>query len=639
MRNKYFLSLNICLCILSSPNLFSQKVEEIKKRFPGFDVVVLNHSIHYKIKVENGEPKAESREVQQLYYLSPHAGSYMSQYSFVHSSFHQIQEYAAYTKTPDSRKVKVTDFKTRDNQSQNIFYDDVKETSFDFPAIASGATGTLELSLSHKDAHLLSPFYFRRRVPVLNSELRITFPKDMSIKYILKGKDTSNIRFRSETKRGETTYIFSGTDLEAEKSYADAPDNSYYSAHVVFYIENYKNEKKETISYLSGISDLYALNSSFIQSINKTVEPHLKNLVDSLTAKSKNKQETARNIYNWVQQNIKYVAFEEGMEGFIPRDANLVCSRRFGDCKDMSSILTVMLNTAGIPAYYTWIGTRDLPYKYSETPTPIVDNHMICTILLDGEYIFLDGTDPTCVFGMPSEGIQGKEALLAIDGKQHKILKVPVPDKDQNILVDSTILTLTDKEISGSIGINYSGYFSMNLHSFLMYTSERDKEKNLRGQFARGSNKFNLIDFKTGDLSDKNHFRLSATFSLQDYARKVSDEYYLNLNLFKFYEHEHIDYPRRTMPVELPFHFKKRYITILHIPAGYTVGYLPKAKSYKNDIWGYEMKYEHIGNTVILTQEFINEHLLIYPSQFQQWNKVLESLIPNYNESISLIKK
>ena len=64
----------------------------------------------------------------------------------------------------------------------------------------------------------------------------------------------------------------------------------------------------------------------------------------------------------------KYVAFEDGMGGFVPREAGLVCSRRFGDCKDMASILTAMNRAAGIPAYFTWLGTRDLPYTFSGTP-------------------------------------------------------------------------------------------------------------------------------------------------------------------------------------------------------------------------------------------------------------------------------
>ena len=78
------------------------------------------------------------------------------------------------------------------------------------------------------------------------------------------------------------------------------------------------------------------------------------------------------------------------MEGFVPRDAKVVCSRRFGDCKDMASILTEMMQAAKIPAWFTWIGSRDLPYSFSSLPLPLVSNHMICTIQLKDQYIFLD---------------------------------------------------------------------------------------------------------------------------------------------------------------------------------------------------------------------------------------------------------
>src|ERR1700730_474091 len=351
MKSKIF----CCLLLLSTTAGYSQTAEEIKKKFPGEEAAVLNSVLSYKITIRKGQPVVESKNLQQFFYLSSNAGVYMSKYGFTHSSFHQLGEYAAYTRTPDNRKIKVTDITSSDSKSSGVFYDDVKETSFDFPAVSQGAIGTLELNMIHKDAHLLSPYYFARSIPVLYSELRISFPEEMSIKYLLKGYNTDKIQMSQEKRRGEITYIFRATDLPSERSYADAPDMAYYTPHVVFYIERYKNEKGEDISYLSNLDDLHRMNYNFIKDINKSIQPELKHIVDSVVNGANSQEEKARRIYDWVQQHIKYVAFESGMEGFIPRDANLVCTRRFGDCKDMSSILTIMMNTAGINAYYTWI--------------------------------------------------------------------------------------------------------------------------------------------------------------------------------------------------------------------------------------------------------------------------------------------
>jgi Transglutaminase-like superfamily len=400
-----------------------------------------------------------------------------------------------------------------------------------------------------------------------------------------------------------------------------------------------KTGMRRTINYLSSPDDLYRLDRSFLKNINKAISPELQQLVDSLCRNAHTDEEKARKIYGWVQQNIKYIAFEQGMEGFVPRDANLICNRRFGDCKDMSSILTFMLRTAGVQAYYTWVGTRDLPYTYTETPLPLVDNHMICTIRLGDKYIFLDGTDPTCVFGMPTEFIQDKQALVAIDDSSYKILTVPVMPKETNRLTDSTWLELTDQGLKGKIRVDLTGYYSMRLQGILASMNEKDYEGYMKNRFFRGSNKFHLDSFRVIDLNDKGHIRLTASFTLQDYAKYIDNEWYLNLNLFKFYVHDEIDYPKRKMPIEYNFLDQRNYTIALKIPDSYKVGYLPAGKSYHNAVWGFDLGYDQKGDELILKQEFDNDHLMLQPDQFADWNKVLENLFPLYKETVTLSKK
>lgn len=618
----------------------AQEVEELKSKYPGQEAVLLHASTQFRISLKDGEPYVESKESEQVMFLSSDAAAYLGRYGFTTSSFHEVTEYEAFTRTAENKKVKVTSFRTGDMQSGSVFYDDVKQTVFDFPAIGPGAIGVLNQKAIHKKAYLLSPQYFARSIPVINNELTISFPKDMSVKYVFKGLDTDKILFTQDKKGGEITYKFQAKDLAPLQKYPDAPGRSYYAPHVIFYIEKYKNDKGVDVTYLADTSALYKLNSSFVKEINKEVGPELKRLVDSLTRGINSKEEKARRIYQWVQGHIKYIAFENGMEGFIPRDANFVCSRRYGDCKDMSSILTMMLNTAGVPAYYTWIGTRDLPYSYRETPLPLVSNHMICTIQLkEGEFIFLDGTDPTCIFGIPSEGIQDKEAMIGMGPDQFRIVKVPSATGPVSIKTDSTFLQITDKGITGTIKQHVTGYFAMNTHGLLNYYNARDKEEYMKSRFSRGSNKFHLTGYEITDQSSKEYVTLTAKFDLQDYARKLGDEWYMNMNLLKHYEHEEIDYPKRKMPVKLDFRFIDRYVTVLTIPDGYQVSHLPKGRSFRNNAWGFALNYEQKGNAIILTQEFYNDHLMVEPSQFKEWNEVLERLFPQYKESISISKK
>lgn len=640
MKNSLNFSFILALSFGLSAPLAAQKPDELKAKYPGQVAVVLNNAIQYKITLKSGEPYVESKENEQIMYLTSDAAAFMSRYSFTQSGFHEVKEYEAYTKTADNKRIKVTSFKTEDYKSGSVFYDDLKETSFDFPAIGPGAVGVLNTKVIHHKPYLLPTHYFQRGIPVVNNEMSISFPKDMSVKYILRGLDKDKILFKEEKRGGEITYKFQMKDLPPQQRYPDAPGSTYYAPQVVFFIEKYKNEKGEEITFLADTNALYKINYSFIKDINKELSPELKRVVDSLTKGAASMEEKARRIYQFVQEQIKYIAFEAGMEGFVPREANLVYTRRFGDCKDMSSILTVMLNAAGVPAYYTWIGTRELAYSYRETPLPLVANHMICAIeLKKGEYIFLDGTDETCVFGVPSSHIQGKEAMIALGPDKYTIVTVPTAPKTVSVMTDSCFLQFTDKGITGHITQSMSGYFSMDMQQALNYYKAKDKEDYMRSLFSRGSNKFQLASYEVVEKKGRERITLAAKFELQDYARKLGDEWYLNLNLLKHYEHQEIDYPRRQIPVEFDFRFIRRYVTILTIPEGYTVTHLPKSKSFKNNIWGFDIRYEQKDNTIVLTQEFFNDHLMLQPDQFKEWNEVLEHLFPQYKESISISKK
>jgi hypothetical protein len=263
---------------------------------------------------------------------------------------------------------------------------------------------------------------------------------------------------------------------------------------------------------------------------------------------------------------------------------------------------------------------------------------MICTIWLNEHYIFLDGTDPNCIFGFPSRAIQDKEALVSLNEKEYKVLKVPVIEKKYNVLVDSTWLELTPAGIKGQIKQYMTGYFSMHQQGSLMYTRQKNMQMEMKEKFSRGSNKFQLDSFWIAPIHRPDSVIFSASFTLPDYAKKLGTDWYLNLNLFKFYEHEEIEYPKRKMPIEEKFLYEKKFVILLRIPEGYRVESMPVAKSFQNDTWGFEMNYQQKGNWIILTQEFDNDHLMLEAGQFEAWNKVLENLFPQYKETISLSK-
>jgi hypothetical protein len=391
---------------------------------------------------------------------------------------------------------------------------------------------------------------------------------------------------------------------------------------------------------LKSPSDLYQWYYGFIKNIDYNSTSVLKNEVDSLTHNSKSDAEKARKIYYWVQDHIRYVAFEAGMEGFIPRQPDSVCDKKYGDCKDMATILTSMLRMAGLKAYPTWIGTRDIPYTYEQLPSPLVDNHMISALRLDDKYYFLDATSKYLTFGYPSSFIQGKEALIAIDSSNFKIEKVSETDASRNMTVDSFHLSIDQRLLRGNAVERLTGYDRQNFSYYLGNLESDNFKKGMEAHMAVGNNKFFLDTFQIINRDDRDHdLIIKHQFHVADYVQQVGDETYVNLNLDRLYYNDVIDTATRKLDREEEYKSVTRQHYELDVPKGYVVEYLPPSKSFHDDLFSFDITYNQTADKISLDKTITTNCLLLKKEDFSRWNAMIHELNKAYNEAIILKKK
>jgi hypothetical protein len=312
------------------------------------------------------------------------------------------------------------------------------------------------------------------------------------IKTILKDIDPSMVTTTVEEHKNSITYTWKTKSIGRYKEYSNAPSSPAGLPRIIPYITDYTlpgtNEK---VALISDTKSPYQFLYRYIAAVNQKEDAAIQQKVNELTNKCTDNGCKAAAIYKWVQDNIKYVAFEDSLGGFVPREAADIYQRKFGDCKDMSSLLVSMFRAAGLEAYFTWIGTRDKPYFYSEVPLPLVSNHMICAWKNEGKWIFVDGTHSTIQLGVPPYSLQGKEAFIAINEQQFEIVKVPEIAAENNTSIDSTWLSIgTQNELEGKVKICYSGYPSWSMKMVMRYSSENEQDKTIKSISTRGSNKY-----------------------------------------------------------------------------------------------------------------------------------------------------
>jgi len=94
----------------------------------------------------------------------------------------------------------------------------------------------------------------------------------------------------------------------------------------------------------------------------------------------------------FVQDDIRYLAFSGGVQGYKPHSPSLVFRQRFGDCKDKSLLLAFMLRKLGVESYTALVDTENGKKLHEALPSPGSFDHCIVTINLQDTTLWIDPT-------------------------------------------------------------------------------------------------------------------------------------------------------------------------------------------------------------------------------------------------------
>jgi transglutaminase-like putative cysteine protease len=619
----------------------SDVFKTMKGKFPEDPAVFVERSEVLSILLKNDSLEIFTDITEDKLHLKEQSDAYASGRVYG-SHFNQVKDIKAKTLVWDKSRFKemnVSDFKKNSDRDDGIFYDDSYYYSFKYPSVASGNRTQLQYTSAVKDARFIPGYIFTTYLPQAKTSYTIKTSRHVELVYDVVNDPKHLIKFRKFEKGGFQYYEWSATDLTPTKSEDNSPSIRYFAPHVICYVKSYET-KTGKVNVLSDLGDLYRWYYNFVPDLNAEPSQELKTAVDAIVKKSKSEVETVRNVFYWVQDNIQYVAFEEGMRGLIPHTGSYVCEKRYGDCKDMANLIVSMLKMANIKAYHTWIGTRDLPYKYSVVPTPLVDNHMIATYI-DSEqrYYFLDATSDHTAFGLPSSMIQGKEALIGFDKNKYEVKLVPEMSKETNAMNDSIFIHLDGNQIAGKGKTSLIGYAKV-FGGYELDRAEKDDVKRyVTRLIGKGSNKFYLDGYGLANLEARDiPTRIDYTFRIGDYFQKIGDELYINLHLKKDYYNAFIDKTREA-PMEISYKYIENDFCEFTIPDGYDVEYLPSNVKVSGDLIGLETAYQRDNNKIIFTKKFYIDRLLVMPGDFERWNTSIKELSEVYKESIILKKK
>lgn len=523
----------------------------------------------------------------------------------------------------------------RSASSSDYFSDDSRVKFFNIGFAGYGDATRVETEKKYLDSKYLTSVYFHSFYPAKEKIIRVKVPDWLELDIREFNFADYKVTRQKTTEKNLTVYTYKLQNLPAIKNESRAIGIAYQFPHLMFVVKSYQYDGKKEKGF-GDAGDLYGwYNYLYKKTVNKPEEFSAK--VTELIRGKSTDIEKVKAIFYWVQDNIRYIAFEDGLAGFIPAAAQDVYKFKYGDCKGMANLITEMLKLAGFEAHMTWIGTRHIPYDYS-LPSLAVDNHCISTVVIGGKEYYLDGTEKYIPFGDYAWRIQGKEVLIG-KGEQYEVKKVPLMDIEKSRILTQTSFQLKDNVLKGHVKATLTGEQRTRFHQYYHDLPNHEKKKVIQRFLEFGNKNLVVSNVKTSDLGNREiPVVVEGDIDLSNYIITEDKEIYLGIDFFPEDLRGLLPDKDRQQDYVLSSGYVSQDETELLLPAGYKVVALPSPIDEKNQDYAVTASYTTKDNKVMFRKTLAFPTGRIRKADFENWKKFTEKL-KDFNSTLLLIRK
>ena len=408
----------------------------------------------------------------------------------------------------------------------------------------------------------------------------------------------------------------------------------YNHPHLLVLVKSVGTSSQKT-NVLTSPQDLYQWYASLAQKLQPKPEVY-KATVTQLIKDKGTDEEKIKAIYYWVQDNIRYIAFEDGLAAFKPDEAQSVFEKRYGDCKGMANLTKEMLKTAGYDARLTWIGTKRILYDHS-IPSLAVNNHMICTVMLNGKKYFLDATEKYMPFGENAERIQNRPVMIE-NGATFISDNVTASDKNRDADIRTLKASLNGDNLVGSYAIELKGEAKKNFLYSYHYTKTDRRDAFMTEFISRGNNNIKNTNLKLPNLEERSGpLALQCDVTYNGAVSSFNNEYYIDIDPSKSFKNWAVKATRQS-DIDFGEKIHNKTVVELSVPQGYAVSSLPKNVTINDPEFSFNIQYSKTSDKVVYTKEVVVPEGIIKKKSFDRWNAAIRQLVEAYDSQIILKK-
>lgn len=339
-------------------------------------------------------------------------------------------------------------------------------------------------------------------------------------------------------------------------------------------------------------------------------------------------REVIKVLYHYMQDNTRYINVSIDIGGLKPYPASYVCENKYGDCKALTIYMKALLKHAGIDSYYSIIYAGDNPRKVQREIPSHQFNHVILSVPLERDTIWLENTNKYAPFNYLGTFTQNRYALQVNSG-QTKLIKTKAL-RENEVLVKNRFYFDLDSEGNGKLNLlkDMKGEAFEKYQYFKNEYSEKEQRLEIEKNLSLKNYEIDSWSFDQKNRDSLN-LKLQVNIYVKNQFRKIGNMILLKpiSNPFTNLANPNI----RENPIRINFPINQANNIIYNLP--FTDQYeveLPKNLNIISKYGIYKVSYTHLNNQLIVSQNFqLNAgdySLKEYPDIYRFSENIKESL-------------